>query len=185
MPDIAAGWYLDPENATLMRWWNGVSWSDQRQPIPAAATQVAPAYSPQPTYAPPAYVPPVGYGQQPPAAVPPGSTPPTGYYVEPGFTMQYEPVKDQKGFFGNPYKLEGDLKSGRNRAAIWGLVVAILGAWGIWILAAIGLYLGILGLLRSRITDKGKNLSIVTISIGGFGILVAVFWRVLSTALGL
>lgn len=49
MTDTPAGWYPDPEDASRHRWWNGVSWTENRSdPAPAytpAYSATAPAYS--------------------------------------------------------------------------------------------------------------------------------------------
>jgi hypothetical protein len=44
------GWYPDPDGAPgLVRWWNGVTWSDVATPVgPGVAVQTAPALAPQP-----------------------------------------------------------------------------------------------------------------------------------------
>ncbi|MGN6501634.1 MAG: DUF2510 domain-containing protein, partial [Pseudolysinimonas sp.] len=66
----AAGWYPDPEDAESDRWWNGVSWSDQRR-ARNAASGWAPVAGPVTT----ASARPV-----PPVAVPPGAVPPVAPY---------------------------------------------------------------------------------------------------------
>lgn len=46
---VPAGWYDDPEDASLVRWWNGLTWTDhterkpERAPAPAAVPVAAPA----------------------------------------------------------------------------------------------------------------------------------------------
>ena len=58
----AAGWFTDPENPSLQRWWDGAAWTEFRQPLPVVEPP-APAYPlpQQPTpvsyAASPAYVP--------------------------------------------------------------------------------------------------------------------------------
>ena len=32
-----AGWFTDPENPLVQRWWDGAAWSDFRQPVPLPA----------------------------------------------------------------------------------------------------------------------------------------------------
>lgn len=52
------GWYPDPSGQPLMRWWDGVTWTDQTQP-----TQAPPGtFQPPSNY--PTWSPPQGYGQQ-------------------------------------------------------------------------------------------------------------------------
>lgn len=65
-PSAPAGWYPDPDGAPgMVRWWNGLSWSDVTTPAgPGVAVQSAPVAAP--TLAP---APPVTYA---PAAQPPG-----------------------------------------------------------------------------------------------------------------
>jgi hypothetical protein len=41
-PAAAAGWYIDPTDATQQRWWNGVEWTETRAP---AQVQTPPPYS--------------------------------------------------------------------------------------------------------------------------------------------
>jgi hypothetical protein len=33
-----AGWYADPEDATRLRWWDGLAWTEHRSPKPATTT---------------------------------------------------------------------------------------------------------------------------------------------------
>jgi hypothetical protein len=49
-PTPPPGWYPDPDGAPgLVRWWNGVSWSDVATPAgPGVAVQTAPVLDPQP-----------------------------------------------------------------------------------------------------------------------------------------
>lgn len=35
-PSTAAGWYPDPQNASVLRWWDGTQWGDQTTPASAA-----------------------------------------------------------------------------------------------------------------------------------------------------
>lgn len=44
----AAGWYADPANASLERWWGGVEWTDTTRPIQVVTTPPAPAAPPGP-----------------------------------------------------------------------------------------------------------------------------------------
>jgi hypothetical protein len=52
-PQFPPGWYADPDNPTVHRWWNGSAWTDARQPAPGAAQ--APAAPAAPATAYPAY----------------------------------------------------------------------------------------------------------------------------------
>ncbi|RRC95345.1 DUF2510 domain-containing protein [Schaalia canis] len=36
---IPAAWYPDPDNASLLRWWDGTAWTEHRHPLPASAMQ--------------------------------------------------------------------------------------------------------------------------------------------------
>lgn len=53
MSSAAAGWYTDAENAALIRWWDGVAWTEHTQPNPAAAAPVAPVAAPTAPVPPP------------------------------------------------------------------------------------------------------------------------------------
>ena len=51
-PAPAPGWYPDPSNPAMLRWWEGSAWSEQRQPNPAPPpppTATAPPPPPPPT----------------------------------------------------------------------------------------------------------------------------------------
>ncbi|KAA9153497.1 DUF2510 domain-containing protein [Microbacterium lushaniae] len=39
------GWYADPDNPTVHRWWNGTAWTEARQPANPAPANPAPAAS--------------------------------------------------------------------------------------------------------------------------------------------
>ena len=61
-----AGWYNDPNDAQQLRWWNGVSWSEQqRDRMPAPVPPPTPVEAPAPriAYAPAPYVPMANRGQ--------------------------------------------------------------------------------------------------------------------------
>jgi Protein of unknown function (DUF2510) len=45
-----AGWYRAPGEAGLLRYWNGTSWTDHRQPV--LPNPVLPEYEPEPIFAP-------------------------------------------------------------------------------------------------------------------------------------
>ncbi len=38
-----AGWYTDPENSALLRWWDGQRWTDNREPAPSISPTPPPA----------------------------------------------------------------------------------------------------------------------------------------------
>ncbi|QEW03797.1 DUF2510 domain-containing protein [Microbacterium lushaniae] len=62
------GWYADPDNPSVHRWWNGTAWTEARQPAnpaPAAPANAAPAAPASAAPAAPAAYPPY---QQAPAA---------------------------------------------------------------------------------------------------------------------
>lgn len=42
MPEIAPGWYDDPEHEGRARWWNGIGWSDLTQAVPSGAREANP-----------------------------------------------------------------------------------------------------------------------------------------------
>jgi hypothetical protein len=39
----AAGWYIDPEDASHLRWWSGESWTEHKSPNPQHSQAVTPA----------------------------------------------------------------------------------------------------------------------------------------------
>lgn len=43
MTNAPAGWYADPDDARMLRWWDGAAWTDVRQAMPAVAAPVPPA----------------------------------------------------------------------------------------------------------------------------------------------
>jgi hypothetical protein len=45
---VSAGWFADPGDASIMRWWDGAQWTQHTAPVAAAP---AAAYSPNPSYA--------------------------------------------------------------------------------------------------------------------------------------
>jgi hypothetical protein len=57
-PVIAAGWYQDPEDQTMVRWWDGAGWTDHRQAHPDhQPPSLAVPSAPDPAVAPAASVP--------------------------------------------------------------------------------------------------------------------------------
>lgn len=77
----AAGWYPDPAGGEGIRWWTGVTWTDDVRPSPwASATPVVPAPpgEPQPPIAPGASTPP-----EPAPSVPAWVVAPDGTVGEP------------------------------------------------------------------------------------------------------
>lgn len=50
-PQFPAGWYADPENPTVHRWWDGYRWTEARQPAYGVPPQPS-AYPAQPAVAP-------------------------------------------------------------------------------------------------------------------------------------
>jgi len=49
MPTIAAGWYLDPGNTALQRYWDGAAWTEHVAPVaapPATPVPVVPTVQP-------------------------------------------------------------------------------------------------------------------------------------------
>jgi len=63
------GWYADPDNPTVHRWWNGSAWTDARQPAPGAAQAPAAPAAAYPAY-PSAQTAYPAYPSAPSAAVP-------------------------------------------------------------------------------------------------------------------
>src|ERR1700733_8015356 len=79
-PTIPASWHSDPEDPTMLRWWDGAQWTNHRCPVPVA---------PQP-----------GQQAQGPGAAPfvypgtPGNAP-NGYYGQPAMSSGYLPPASQ------------------------------------------------------------------------------------------
>ena len=47
---VPAGWHPDPQDPTQLRWWNGISWTDQVQPVPSPVPlEGPPVYPPYPS----------------------------------------------------------------------------------------------------------------------------------------
>jgi Protein of unknown function (DUF2510) len=69
---IPPSWHPDPEYPTMLRWWDGTQWTNDRRPIPVPPPPGQQAQSP----------PPLGY------AVSPGSAP-NMFYVQPGVPGAY------------------------------------------------------------------------------------------------
>jgi len=84
MPD--SGWYPDPDDATLERFWDGAAWTATTRPR-TTPTDVVP-----PAVVPPGYGPPSGYG--PPAGFgpPPGFPPAPGYPGPAPYAMRPVPM---------------------------------------------------------------------------------------------
>jgi hypothetical protein len=69
-PQFPPGWYADPDDPTVHRWWNGSAWTEARQPSPQTApAPPAPQAAPSPQAAPaPQAVPAYQAPHVPPAA---------------------------------------------------------------------------------------------------------------------
>ena len=78
-PPPPAGWYPDPSDARQRRWWDGLSWSNQTSPVPAAPGALPRALLHAESPTPPAQtrIPPYARPQTTPqyALVPTGSAP--------------------------------------------------------------------------------------------------------------
>jgi hypothetical protein len=88
VPQYPAGWYPDPQNAAIVRWWDGYRWTDAWHPAPGAAP--AP---PAPQASAPAPAQPVASqapAQPPEAAV--AETPPAAEARAPQVDIVEEPV---------------------------------------------------------------------------------------------
>jgi len=69
MSSATAGWYTDADNAALIRWWDGSSWTEHTQPNPAAPPVMFPApVAATSTPVPPPFATPVAESVSPPAA---------------------------------------------------------------------------------------------------------------------
>lgn len=117
-----AGWYPDPNAPALQRWWNGVTWSDATRP----------AYAPAPQYVVPAY------GQGYPVLAPRNGAATAGLTLgiicmflnslllvsTPAFICSIVGLNRASQLEAAGYGPVG------RTAAVWGLVLSILGALG-------------------------------------------------------
>jgi hypothetical protein len=125
MPD--SGWYPDPDDAMLERFWDGVAWTTTTRPRTTPTDAVPPPAAVPPT----GYAPPTGYG--PPAE----HAPPAGYGPPPGFP----PAPGYPG--PAPYAMRPvPMGCSWGRRAVAYLIDTLLGA--VPILIAYGLFVGLL-----------------------------------------
>jgi hypothetical protein len=68
LPD--AGWLTDPEDPQQVRWWNGLSWSEQRKDRVQLSAPAQPVEIGVPTAPPMTYVPMAGFGSTPVSQAP-------------------------------------------------------------------------------------------------------------------
>ncbi len=122
-----AGWYSDPRGGGGQRWWNGVEWSTETRPAPAAPAGYPGAVAPQPGYPVQPTAPTYAAAPQPgyPAPQPgyPASQP--GYPAQPGYPGQPGYAAQQPGY---PYALPptGAWRSAiDNRPVVTGLGSAV------------------------------------------------------------
>lgn len=110
-----AGWYTDPQDTQMLRWWDGAGWTEHRQQAPSAAPSPSPPH--------------------PAASVPPASVHAPMPYLEPGMvnamhapqtanTAVPSGLLDQQrsGLFGKRQQLE--MENERLRQALGSLGVA-------------------------------------------------------------
>lgn len=148
-----AGWYADPSDPAMQRWYDGTGWTTHVQPVPTPApavpTPVVPTpVTPQYGYGATAAAD-TQYGYTAPAASPYGYTAPAtsqyGYTAPTATPGWVQPVENH--YLANP---SGDLAAGKNTPARVALVVSILGMLGVPIAAIGGIVLSIVGLKRAR-----------------------------------
>jgi Protein of unknown function (DUF2510) len=148
-----AGWYVDPADASMRRWWDGVRWTSYSQPAPTDATPAAHVQTPAPfsntSYGPqhqgstpgPLFAAPVS--AYPPAASQPPTTPPL-----------YR-AKKKRGL----YNAEVDLANGKNspatNAIAMGIICLLANPFALISIAAI-VWAGI-GLTRANMYENRGN----------------------------
>lgn len=203
-----AGWYPDPENPALERWWNGVAWSDQRRPstVPAAAPLPS---APAEYAAPVAVAPATASAAQPAAEQQAQQYPAQSYPVQPYAGQSYSaqpyatpqssvlPYAAPHGGGGYPGYAPIPAPP-QNGMALAGIITSGVGALLNWTFLGlpglVGGVLSILGLRRARelaamgMTETRRGLAIAGIAIGfggsGLTILLFVVWVVAAIASG-
>jgi hypothetical protein len=192
----AAGWYPDPDDAASDRWWNGVSWSDQRRarggatgwapvagPVTTASATTASA---QPAPVPPVPVPPV-------APYPAGTTRPDPYAgnASPGVGSPASAGYPGSAAYPGPatypgpagYAPTADGVGARNPLAVGGMVTSLVALACNFILfgapGITGAILSIVALRRANrlarsgvTTGTGRGMAITGIVVGFTGALL-------------
>ncbi|HTL42183.1 MAG TPA: DUF2510 domain-containing protein [Pseudolysinimonas sp.] len=173
----AAGWYPDPDDAASDRWWNGVSWSDQRRgrnaptgwaPVAGSVTTASATPVP-PVPVPPVPLPPV-------APYPAGATRPDPYAGNAATAAAAYPVPAV-------YGPTGDGVGARNPLAVGGMVTSLVALMCNFILfGAPGITGGILSIVALRranrlarsgvTTGTGRGMAIAGIVAGFTGALL-------------
>lgn len=156
-----AGWYPDPEDATQTRWWNGVSWSDHRQPAtPAAAAE-------------------------PPAATPAAAAPVNPYAAQAVPTSTPYTMPQAGPYAAAPYVAA---PATSNAIALAGFIVALVGLL-LGIAAVVGLILSIVGFQRAnRMIASGvtvgsrRDLALAGIIIAGVAMLLGLVVGIANVA---
>ncbi|WP_439565073.1 DUF2510 domain-containing protein [Microcella sp.] len=94
MSTPAAGWYTDPDDTALIRWWDGTAWTGNTQPNPAAAPPPVPAAAADPVpvvTAPPVSAAPPVTAAPPPAPLAPAPLTPAPLSSAPLSSAPYVP----------------------------------------------------------------------------------------------
>jgi hypothetical protein len=163
-----AGWYPDPANASLQRWWSGASWTEH--------TAIAPSVAPAPTYAP-------AYATAPAEAGTASGASPLGFVQPYNSGVANRP---DYGYAGSDFPDPRTMKRGArekqlrhvNPVAYAGILVALLGMiltfWGLAEIAAIilsSIGFARAGKLRGQghlITGRGYSVAGLVVGIVAF-----------------
>lgn len=102
-----AGWYDDGQHPGQQRWWDGVQWTDQFQPVapPAVPVPPVPVVPPVPDVPPVAVVPPVPYPSTATSDVP---TAPNLAYGAPAAAVPVAPIPEPVEDDTPPFRLRSD-----------------------------------------------------------------------------
>ncbi|MBN9607384.1 MAG: DUF2510 domain-containing protein [Actinomycetales bacterium] len=180
-----AGWYPDPENVTLERWWNGVAWSDQRRPstVPVAnplpeapAAYAAPAAPSAPAASASVAAAPAPVDAAAAAATAPAQPSAAPYPAQPYAAQPYAAQPYAAPGYGAPAPYGYPPAPPSNGLALAGILTSGIGALLNWTLVGLpgiaGGILSILGVRRARelqamgVADTRRGMAIAGIWIG-------------------
>ncbi|WP_158603902.1 DUF2510 domain-containing protein [Cryobacterium tepidiphilum] len=149
-----AGWYNDPDDTTSLRWWNGVSWSEQtKERVKQAGPTIA----------------------EPAAMASGGNFPSVAPYV-PGSSYAATAPRDHR-----PNRKEKDRQTRKNNPmAYTGLFLSVLALLinPLALLSVLGIIFSAIGLAKSheldglRVRVTGKGTAIGGLIVGSIGVVL-------------